>query len=390
MENSTGRFATDAIRTQSARSGHNEHSAPIYMTSSFVFDSAEQAQALFAGEEDGTIYSRYANPNTDELVNKLCRLEHTQAGIVTASGMAAVFASLAAFLHSGDHIVASSALFGSSLQILTKILPRWGITVDFVAGHDPAAFAAAATPATRLMLIETPSNPGLELFDIAAIADAAHAAGAKLVVDNCFATPYLQQPARLGADIVTHSATKFIDGQGRSLGGAVLGPAELIEEVVFFARHTGPSLSPFNAWVLSKSLETLAVRMDRHCSNALQLAQSLEDRPGVNRVLYPGLPSHPQHELARQQMKAGGGIVTLEVAGGVEGAMRFVNGLKMISRSANLGDTRSIATHPATTTHSKLSDAERETVGITPGLVRIAVGLEDIQDIIADVEQAMG
>ncbi|AFG38481.1 O-succinylhomoserine sulfhydrylase [Spirochaeta africana] len=386
----TRRFQTDAIRTQAARSGYNEHSVPVYMTSGFMFESAEHAQALFAGEADGTIYSRYANPNTDELVQKLCRLEGTDAGIVTASGMAAVFASLAAFLSAGDHVVASRALFGSSLQVLGKILPRWGITVDFVGGHDPAAFAAALRPGTRLVLIESPSNPGLELFDIAAIAEVAHAGGARLIVDNCFATPYLQQPARLGADIVVHSATKFIDGQGRSLGGAVLGPAELIEEVVFFARHTGPSLSPFNAWILSKSLETLAVRMDRHCDNSLQLAQSLEGRPGIARVLYPGLPSHPQHALAQQQMYAGGGIVTLEIAGGIQGATRFINRLQMISRSANLGDTRTIATHPATTTHSKLTDEERAAVGITPGLVRIAVGLEDIRDIIGDVEQALG
>lgn len=382
-------FETNAIRTQADRSGYNEHSVPIHMTSGFMFESAEHAQALFAKEVEGTIYSRYANPNTDELVAKLCRLEGTETGIVTASGMAAVFASLASFLHTGDHVVASRALFGSSLQVLNQLLPRWGITVSLVQGHKPEDFAAAMRKETKLVLIETPSNPGLELFDIKAIAKVAHAGGARLVVDNCFATPYLQQPARLGADIVVHSATKFIDGQGRSMGGAVLGPAELIEEVVFFARHTGPSLSPFNAWVLSKSLETLAVRMDRHCETALQLATRLEQLAKVDRVSYPGLASHPQHELARRQMKAGGGIVTLEVTGGIKGAMQFVNGLNMISRSANLGDTRTIATHPATTTHSKLSDEERQIVGITPGLVRIAVGLEAAEDIIGDVEQAL-
>lgn len=382
-------FKTDAVRTQAARSGYNEHSVPIHMTSGFVFDSAEHAQALFAGEQQGTIYSRYANPNTDELVQKLCRLEGTESGIVTASGMAAIFASLASFLYAGDHVVASRALFGSTIQVLSKLLPRWGVTVSMVGGHEPSAFAAAMTRQTKLVLIETPSNPGLELFDIEAIAEATHAAGAKLIVDNCFATPYLQQPARLGADIVVHSATKFIDGQGRSMGGAVLGPSELIEEVIFFARHTGPSLSPFNAWVLSKSLETLAVRMDRHCASALTIAEQLQQHPAIEQVHYPGLPSHPQHELAARQMKAGGGLVTLQVKGGIQGAMRFINQLQMITRSANLGDTRTIATHPATTTHSKLSDEERAAVGITPGLVRISVGLEAVEHILEDIRQAL-
>lgn len=386
---SYGNFETDAIRTQADRSGHREHAVPIYMTSGFMFDSAEQAQAMFAGEEQGTIYSRYANPNTDEFASKLCLLEGTEAGIVTASGMAAVFASMASFIRSGDHILASRALFGSTIQLLQHILPRWGVKVSWVSGHNPEDFAAAILPETRLVMIETPSNPGLELFDIAAIADVCRSAGAKLIVDNCFATPYLQQPALLGADLVVHSATKFIDGQGRSLGGALLGSAELIEEAVFFTRHTGPSLSPFNAWILSKSLETLAIRMDRHCASSLQLAQRLEELKGVERVSYPGLSSHPQHELAKKQMKAGGGIVTLELSGGIQGAMNFVNKLQMISRSANLGDTRTIATHPATTTHSKLSEEERQAVGISPGLVRIAVGLESIEDIISDVEQAL-
>lgn len=381
---------TQAIRIQAERTAQREHSVPLYLTSSFVFDSAEQARALFADEEKGNVYSRYSNPNADELIAKLVAMEGAEDGIATASGMAAVFATLGGLLKSGDHVVASRALFGSTHQLLTRVLPKWGIThsyLDTDAGID--AWAAAIRPETRLVFVETPSNPGLALIDIEAIAGVCREKGVLLAVDNCFTTPILQQPISLGADIVVHSATKFIDGQGRTLGGAIVGGAEEIGEIRFFARHTGPAISPFNAWVLSKSLETLGVRMDRHCSNALRIAQTFEGDEEVEKVLYPFLPSHPQHELARKQMKAGGGIVALFLAGGVERARRFIDALELLSHSPNLGDTRTIVTHPASTTHSKLSEEERQQVGITPGLVRISVGLEHAVDIIADIRQAL-
>ena len=381
---------TLAVRTQAPRGPEREHSVPLYLTSSFVFDSAEQARALFADEEQGNVYSRYSNPNSDELVRKLCALEGAEQGIATGSGMAAVFASLAALLSAGDHVLAARALFGSTHQLLTRVLPRWGINSNYV---DTTASAeeweAAIRPETRMVFIETPSNPGLDLIDMAALAGVCRKRGVLLVVDNCFATPHLQRPLEHGADLVVHSATKFIDGQGRTLGGAVLGPARLIDEVRFFTRHTGPAISPFNAWVLSKSLETLAVRMDRHCASALTLARRLEGHAEVEQVRYPFLASHPQHELAKRQMSAGGGIVVLEVKGGLDRARRFLDSVQLLSHSPNLGDTRSIVTHPSSTTHSKLSEEERLRVGIPPGLIRISVGLEHQDDIIADVEQAL-
>ena len=382
-------FETDAIRTQASRSVHREHSVPIYATSSFVFDDAEQARALFAGEESGQIYSRYSNPNTDEFVRKMCVLEGCEDGIATASGMAAMFASLLAFLASGDHVVASRSLFGSTHQIITQLLPRWNIDHTYVDIGDAAGWETAVRKNTKIIFAETPSNPALDLVDIRRLAEIAHAHGALLSVDNCFATPYIQSPAAHGADIVTHSATKFIDGQGRVLGGAILGSSEQIEKVRFFTRHTGPSMSPFHGWVLSKSLETLSVRMERHSENALRLAEFLEQHPKVKWVKYPFLSSHPQHELAKRQMRLGGGIVSFEIAGGISAGVHFLDSIEMLSLSANLGDTRTIATHPASTTHSKLSDEERAQVGITPGLVRISVGLEHIDDIIADVYQAL-
>jgi O-succinylhomoserine sulfhydrylase len=382
-------FSTESIRTQADRSPHREHSVPIYMTSSFVFDTAEQAEALFAGEESGLVYSRYGNPNTDEFVEKLCLLEGCEDGVATATGMAAMFASLAALVSSGDHIVASRALFGSTVQILTRILTRWGVETTFVDPSSTTAWEEAIRPTTRILFAETPSNPGLELVDMEAVGEIAHAAGAVFIVDNCFATPYIQRPAALGADLVTHSATKFIDGQGRALGGAILGTREHIDEVRFFARQTGPALSPFNAWILSKSLETLPVRMDRHCENAMKLAEHLEAHPQISWVRYPFLESHPQRELARKQMKLGGGLVTFEVSGGARAGKQFLNGLQMISRSSNLGDSRSIATHPATTTHSKLSEEQRLEIGITPGTVRLSVGLESFDDIASDVDAAL-
>ena len=384
-------FETLAIRNQTERSVHREHSVPIYATSSYVFEDAEHARALFAKEVDGNIYSRYSNPNNNEFVDKLCALEGAEDGIATASGMAAMFLSIASFVESGDHVLASRSIFGSTHQILTELLPRWGVTYTYVDVNASAEeWTAAITPNTKMLFLETPSNPALDIIDIAKVSEIAHAHNVLVNVDNCFATPYLQNPIKLGADIVTHSATKFMDGQGRTLGGAILGRKELIEKVQFMARHTGPAMSPFNGWILSKSLETLAVRMDRHCSNAAKLAAFLSDHPQVELVKYPHLESHPEFELAKKQMKQGGGLVTFEIKGGLENGRKFLNALQMLSLTSNLGDSRSIATHPASTTHSKLTDEERAVVGITPGLIRISTGLEHIDDIIADIDGALG
>lgn len=382
-------FETNAIRMQHERSAFREHSVPLYLTSSFIFDDAEQARAMFADEVSGNIYSRYSNPNTDEFITKLCHMEGTEDGIATASGMAAMYSSMAALLKSGDHVLACRSVFGSTHQILNTIFPRFGISHSYADINEPDLWEGKIQPNTRMIFVETPSNPALDIIDLEWLGKLAAKHKLILNVDNCFATPYLQNPAKWGAHIVTHSATKFIDGQGRVIGGAVLGTKELIKEVRFFTRHTGPAMAPFNAWLLSKSLETLAVRMERHCQNALALATFLETRGEVVRVRYPFLPSHPQHELARKQMKLGGGLVSFEISGGLDPGRRFLNSLKMISHTPNLGDTRTIAIHPASTTHSKLTDAERAAVGITPGLIRIAVGLEDINDIIRDVSQAI-
>ena len=382
-------FETRSVRTKMDQSNFHEHSSPIYPTSSFTFESAEEARALFAGEADGMIYSRYSNPNTDEFVAKLCSLEGADDGIATASGMSAVFAALAGLLSSGDHVVAVRAVFGSTHQILTRILPRWGISCTYVDASDPSAWPGAFSAATKMVIFETPSNPGLEIVDIRRMADIAHSQGVPVCVDNCFATPYLQRPLEHGADIVTHSATKFLDGQGRVLGGAVLGRAEHLEDIRFFARQSGPALSPFHAWILAKSMETLGPRMDRHCENAERLARLLEGHSGVKQVRYPALQSHPQHDLAMKQMSAGGGVISFELDGGLAAGSSFLNQLKMISRSANLGDSRSIATHPASTTHAKLSQEERQRVGISDGLVRISVGLESFDDIASDVRAAI-
>ncbi|GAB5409577.1 MAG: O-succinylhomoserine sulfhydrylase [Balneolaceae bacterium] len=382
-------FETKAIRHQVERTQQKEHSVPIFATSSYMFDNAEHARALFAKETQGNVYSRYSNPNNEEFVEKLCLLEGAETGISTASGMAAMFVSLASFLKQGDHVVACRSVFGSTHQILTQLLPRWGITHTYVDVHDIEGWEKSISSKTKMFFFETPSNPALDLLDIEKISEIAKAHNILVNVDNCFATPYLQNPITCGADIVTHSATKFIDGQGRMLGGAILGRKELIDEVMFMGRHTGPAMSPFNGWVLSKSLETLAVRMDRHCSNALELADFLSSHKQVGMVKYPFLKSHPQHSLAKKQMRQGGGIVTFEVKGGLNQGQKFLDSLNMLSLSANLGDTRSIATHPASTTHSKLSEEERETVGITSGLVRISTGLENIKDIIEDIDQAL-
>ncbi|HWV75194.1 MAG TPA: aminotransferase class I/II-fold pyridoxal phosphate-dependent enzyme [Pseudosphingobacterium sp.] len=378
------------VRSQTQRSQNREHSVPLYLTSSFIFDDAEQGRAIFAGEEDGNVYSRYSNPNTNEFIQKVCALEGAEAGLAFSSGMAAVFASFAAILKAGDHIVACRSIFGSTHQLFTQLFPRWGITTSYVEASAPETWEQAIQENTKMIFLETPSNPGLELIDLEWLG------GFKkkyphiiLNVDNCFATPYLQKPINYGFDLVSHSATKYMDGQGRVLGGIVVGKQALIDEIMFFIRHTGPAMSPFNAWVISKSLETLGLRMDRHCSNALAVAQKLEASTEVETVRYPFLPSHPQYELAKRQMKAGGGIVTFIIKGGFDRAKRFLDSLNMILITSNLGDSRSIATHPASTTHSKLTDEERKMIGIYPGTIRISVGLEDIEDILDDLEQAL-
>ncbi len=380
---------TKSIRIQAERSQNREHSVPLYLTSSFTFEDAEQGRAIFAEEISGNIYSRYMNPNVDELVDKMCMLENTEDGLAFATGMAANFAALAGLLVSGDHVVASKALFGSCIQILTKILPKWGVECTFVDGHNLAEWEKAIQPNTKLFFCESPSNPGLELIDIEEICQLKAKNNILLAIDNCFATPVIQTPADWGADLIIHSATKYIDGQGRVLGGIICGRKSLIDPIRFFARHTGPSMSPFNAWVLSKSIETLHIRMEKHCENALKLATVLEKNQHISRVLYPHLVSHPQFELAKKQMKMGGAILSMDVKGGFEMVNLMSKHLKIMSISPNLGDTRTIITHPASTTHSKLTKEQRLEVGITDGLVRIAVGLEHIDDLIEDIENAL-
>ncbi len=385
----TKNIETLAIRTQSERSQYNEHSTPLHLTSSFVFDDAEQMRAMFSDEVEGNIYSRFSNPNTTELIEKIKLLEGAEAGWATATGMAAVFTTFGALLKQGDHVLACRSIFGSSHTILTKILPKWGITFTYVDINETENWGDFVQENTKLVFVETPTNPGVDIIDLEWLGNFSKEHNLLLVVDNCFATPYLQQPIKYGADLVIHSATKYLDGQGRVLGGLIAGKQNLIDEIQGFARHSGPALSPFNAWVISKSLETLPVRMDRHSENALKLAQWLEKHSQVELVKYPFLPSHPKYEVAKKQMKAGGGIVTFVVKGGVEKGRQFLDQLQMISLTANLGDTRTIATHPASTTHSKLSEEERLEVGILPGLIRVSVGLEHIDDIIKDIEQGL-
>lgn len=381
--------STQAIRIQTERTQYREHSTPLFLTSSFTFPSAELMRDTFSGDEEGIIYSRYNNPNTDEFVRKVCMLEGAEAGFATGSGMAAIFASMAAFLKSGDHILASRAVFGSTHQILTQIFPNWGITYTYVEPDQPESWDTFVQPNTRMLVLETPSNPGLALVDLEKAGAFSQKYGLLLNVDNCFATPIIQQPLKFGAHLSVHSGTKWMDGQGRVLGGIVVGSAELIDKIIFFCRHTGPSISPFNSWILSKSLETLEIRMEKHCENARNVAEFLVKHPAVAEARYPFLPSHPQYDLAQRQMKMGGGIVAFELKGGIDAALRFLNALQLCSLSSNLGDTRTIVTHPATTTHSKLTEAERLAVGITPGLIRMSVGLEAIDDILADLEQAL-
>lgn len=382
-------FETQAVRIQSERTSFREHSAPLYLTSSFVFESADQARALFADEEEGNIYTRFSNPNNSEFIEKLCALEGAEDGFATSSGMAAMFISMASLLRAGDHVLASRSVFGSTHQILNTLFPRFNISHSYADVDRPETWEALIQPKTKMIFVETPSNPALDIIDLEWLGKLAAKHNLILNVDNCFATPYLQNPIQWGAHLVTHSATKFIDGQGRVIGGAVVGSKDLIKEVRFFARHTGPSMSPFNAWVLSKSLETLAVRMEKHCANAFELAKRLEGHPAIAYVKYPFLTSHPQHRLAQKQMRLGGALVTFELKAGLTGGQQFLNSLKMLSHTANLGDTRTIATHPASTTHSKLKEEERLAVGITPGLIRVSVGLEHLDDILADIHQAI-
>jgi len=382
-------FETQAIRAQLERSDNNEHSVPLYLTSSFVFDSADEMRAAFADENDAFIYSRYSNPNTDEFVNKMCLLEGAEAGVSTASGMAAIYTTFAALLKSGDHIISCSSVFGATHAIFTKYFPKWNINHSYFNANNPDEIQALIKPETKIIYIETPTNPAIEVIDLEYISAVAKYNNLLFIVDNCFATPYLQQPVKYGADLVIHSATKYIDGQGRVLGGVVVGKKDLVKEIYLFGRLTGPSLSPFNAWILSKSLETLAIRMDRHCENALYIASKLEKHSELEFVKYPFLKSHPHYAIAVKQMKAGGGIVTFSLKGGYAAGEKFMDKLKMIRISPNLGDTRTIATHPASSTHCKLSEEERMSVGITPGLIRISVGLENKDDILKDILLAL-
>jgi O-succinylhomoserine sulfhydrylase len=381
---------TKAIRTQTKKTQYREHSTPLFLTSSFTFESAEQGKALFDETESGNLYSRFSNPTVQEFVDKVCLLEDCEDGVATATGMAAVFASMAALLKTGEHILACRALFGSAHQIITQIISKWGITYTYL-DHDAteAEWEAAVLPNTKMVYLETPSNPGLDLVDLEMIGRICKKHNLIFNVDNCFASPALQSPADFGADLIVHSATKYMDGQGRVLGGVVVGKKEYIKELRFFCRQTGPSMSPFNAWVLSKSLETLNLRMDKHASNALQLAEALDKHPDVKMVKYPFLPSHPQHDLARKQMRAGGAIVTIDLEGGFERVSAFMAALEIASLSSNLGDTRTIVTNPYTTTHAKLKPDEKLALGITEGLIRISVGLEDVEDLIEDFTNAV-
>ena len=389
MSEEKKQFETEAIRTQLNRTEFLEHSVPLYLTSSFVFEDAEDMRASFTEEKERNIYSRFSNPNTSEFVEKICNMEGAEAGYAFATGMAAVFSTFAALLNSGDHIVSSRSVFGSTHTLFTKYLPKWNITTSYFKVDEVDTIESLITPQTKILYAESPTNPAVDIIDLELLGNIAKKHNLILIIDNCFATPYLQHPIKFGAHLVIHSATKLIDGQGRVLGGVTVGRADLMREIYLFSRNTGPALSPFNAWVLSKSLETLSVRVDKHCENALKVAEFLEAHPKVNWVKYPFLKSHPQYEVAKKQMKLGGNIVAFEIKGGIESGRKFLNAIKMCSLSANLGDTRSIVTHPASTTHSKLSEEDRLQVSITDGLVRISVGLEHVDDIIQDLKQAL-
>ncbi|PTT35105.1 O-succinylhomoserine sulfhydrylase [Chryseobacterium sp. HMWF028] len=385
MEN----FETSAIRTQTERTQFDEHSTPLYLTSSFIFQDAEDMRASFAEEKPKNLYSRFSNPNVTEFTDKIAKMEGAEAGYAFATGMAAIYSTFAALLNAGDHIVSCQSVFGSTHTLFTKYFPKWNIETSYFKAGDAENIEQYIKPNTKILYLETPTNPAIEILDLEFFGQIAKKHNLIFIVDNCFATPYLQQPIKYGADIVVHSATKLIDGQGRVLGGIAVGKEDLIREIYLFARNTGPALSPFNAWVLSKSLETLAIRVEKHCENALKVAEFLESHPNVELVKYPFLKSHPSYEVAKKQMKLGGNIVAFEIKGGIEGGRAFLDKIQMCSLSANLGDTRTIVTHPASTTHSKLSDEERNEVGITAGLVRCSVGLENVEDVIADLKQAL-
>ena len=380
---------TQAVRIQIPRTNEMEHSTPLFLTSSFCFDDAEEMRATFAGELDNNIYSRFSNPNVQEFIDKMCALEGTEAGFATASGMSAIFGCFMAFLNSGDHLLSCSSVFGSTHTILTKYFKRWNIDYSYADIKDPESWESLITAKTKMIYVETPTNPGLDIVDMEWLGKLSKKHNLIFVVDNCFATPILQRPVEYGADLILHSATKWLDGQGRVLGGVVVGRKDLIHELYLFCRNTGPSLSPFNAWLLSKSLETLDVRIQRHCDNAEALVKALDGHPKLNSIKYPFHPSHPMYAIAKKQMKRGGGLVTFDLKGGVESGIKFLDALHMLSLTSNLGDTRSIASHPASTTHSKLTPEEQEAVGITPGLIRISVGLENIEDIKNDILQAL-
>ena len=380
---------TKAIRIRSAQTPDKEHSSPLFLTSSFCYDDAEDMRAVFADEKDAFMYSRFSNPTVQEFTDRLCALEGAEAGFATASGMSAIVGTFLTFLKKGDHFISCNAIFGSTHTVITKYLPKYGIEYTYVDAQNPAAWESAIRPNTKMIYLETPTNPGLDIIDLEAAGALARKHNLIFNVDNCFATPIGQTPIQYGADLVVHSATKWIDGQGRVLGGAILGKKDLIHEVYLFCRSTGPSLSPFNAWILSRSLETLDVRMERHSNNALYIAQQLETHPAIASLRYPFLPSHPQYAIAKKQMLNGGGIVCFELKGGLPAGQKFLDSLKLLSLTANLGDTRSIASHPASTTHAKLTPEERAAVGISPGLIRIAVGLEHRDDILADIKNGL-
>jgi O-succinylhomoserine sulfhydrylase len=382
-------FETEAIRTQSDRSHYGEHSSPLYLTSSFVFDDAEDMRASFAEEKEKNLYSRFSNPNTTEFVDKIVGMEGAESGYAFATGMAAIFSTFGALLNSGDHIVSARSVFGSTHTLFTKYLPKWNIETSYFKVNEVDKIEGLIQSNTKVLFAETPTNPAVDILDLELLGKIAKKHNLLLIIDNCFATPYLQTPISYGADIVVHSATKLLDGQGRVLGGVAVGKKELIREIYLFSRNTGPALSPFNAWVLSKSLETLSIRVEKHCENALKVAEFLESNQNVNWVRYPFLRSHPQYEVAKKQMKLGGNIVAFEIKGGIEAGRKFLNNIEMCSLSANLGDTRTIVTHPASTTHSKLSEKDRLEVSITDGLVRISVGLEHVDDIIEDLKKAL-
>ncbi len=382
-------FETLAVRTQADTTQFSEHSVPLYLTSGFVFEDAEEMRASFAEEKQRDLYSRYSNPNTNEFIKKICLMEGAEDGFAFATGMAAVYTTFAALLKSGDHIVSARSVFGATHGLFTKYFPKWGVETSYFGVDEVAIVESLIQPNTKFIYAETPTNPAVDVLDLEALSKIAKKHGVLLIIDNCFATPYLQNPIKFGADLVIHSATKLIDGQGRVLGGVTVGPKDLIREIYLYARLTGPAMSPFNAWVLSKSLETLAVRVDRHCENAYKLAQFLESHPKVNWVKYPFLKSHPQYEVAKRQMKLGGSIVAFEVKGGKEAGKKFFDAIKMCSLSANLGDTRTIVTHPASTTHHSVAEEDQLKVNITQGMVRCSAGLEHIDDIIADIKQAL-